>query len=440
MDANYRRDEPGLSPMGMELVPVYAGDVIDNGPGVVSLSEEVQAQIGLRTVTAKKGQIKPVIRSSGRVLLNAERTTRISPRVPGWVDMLFVHSEGERVYRGDKLFAFYSPDLIKVQENLLAAIRSGSQTAILNAEDELRILDLDENIIQRLRREGAVQQSVVYTAKQEGLVNKLLVEEGQFLKQGDAVLNLASLDSVWVELDVFASQAALIESGQKLTITTPSIPEKSWRAEVDFIPPLLDDLSKALKLRSVIDNSELLLKPNTFVEAEIHLPPRSEAVLVPRQAIIHVGQQARVVFDLGEGLYKSVKVTTGLSDGEYIEVLEGLQEGERIVNSAHFLIDSESSKTSDFLRMDEIVEEEKYPPTWVNAVVKNILLDERKIRLQHERIEAWKMPSMTMNFSLSEQVDVGQISIGDIVRVQVADGDPLFKVLTIEPDTAGDRP
>lgn len=431
MDSNYRRDGPGQSPMGMDLVPVYE-EVSGGGPGIVNISPEIQNQLGVRTVKVGFGSLKQSLRSYGRIIFDRTLVSKLSPRVSGWVDMLFVETEGEAVRQGQPLYSLYSPELIKAQEKYLEVLGKGSDLQILEAEDDLRVLKVDDLIIARLKDEGVVQQSVIFHAPKDGVLGLLEIGEDYYVEPGKPMLAIGSLESVWVELDVFESQAGLIKPRQFLTFTTPSYPGLIWEGEVDYIYPALEVKSQSLRFRAKIENSKMMLKPNMQVQAFITLPRRASAILVPRQSVISLGHQDRVILNLGEGRFKSVGVVLGESNSDWIEVMDGLEEDDEVVTSAHFLIDSESSKTSDFNRMIALEPAEpQYSSTWVKATLKEVNLEERTLRLQHERIEAWKMPSMTMNFKVVDGVDISNLKIDEQLRVQVADGDPLFQVTLI---------
>lgn len=439
MDPNYRRDSPGQSPMGMDLVPVYAEDkdAQGKGEGVVSIRAEVQNLMGVKTAVASYGVLEQHLTTYGRVVFDQTQVHRISPRVTGWVDMLFVATEGEAVRQGQPLFALYSPELIEAQEAYLKALDSGRSMDIAKTKGALKALNMDEKAIRLLQQEGVAQQSVVFSAPIDGVVGMLKVTEDQYLEPGDLVMAIGSLESVWVELKIFASQVSQIRRRQLLTFSTPSYPGTTWDAEVDYIYPALNSVDRNLLFRAIVDNPGMRLKPNMHVQGLMRLPDRPEAVLIPRQAVISVGEQDRVVLDLGEGRFKSVAVTLGESNSRQIEVIDGLEDGDRVVTSAQFLIDSESSKTSDFLRMQAVADSgPEYPPTWVNATVKEVDLTARKLRLNHEYIDDWKMPSMTMNFQVVDQLSLKGIEVGQKVQVKVADGDPLFQVLDIKTHTA----
>lgn len=443
MDPNYRSSAPGLCPHGMDLVPVYAEDFphFSTAPGVVHISPEVQQQMGVRKSEVENAALKRNLRVYGQVVADNSLVAKLSPRVKGWVDLLFVHANGELVRRGQPLFALYSPDLISAQQTFIKALASRNAAAIAEAETQLRALNLDEFAINQLIKDRVPQRSVVFRAPQDGMVDMLAIAEGDYVRPRQMLLAIGSMEDVWVELEVFESQASRIKVGQPLTFTTPSHPGLVWEGQIDSLYPHLEKKSQGLRFRASIDNSRMLLRPNMQVEAFIALPQRPASLLVPRSAIIDLGQQQRVVLDMGEGRFKSVRVTIGEGNGEQIEILEGLQEGDLVVTSAHFLIDAESSKASDFLRMETIAESAPdYPPTWVSATIKEIHLQERKLRLQHERVTEWEMPGMTMNFLAADSVDIRELKVGQGVRAYIADGEPLFRVLDIKPLDAGESP
>src|SRR5690606_3755132 len=159
MDPNYRSSAPGLCPHGMELTPVYAGDLtpFDAGPGVVRIAPQVQQQMGVRKANVEVGQLQQTLRVYGRVVPDAELVQKLSPRVKGWVDMLFVHAPGERVKRGQPLYALYAPDLVQAQETYLQALRTRNFSSALSAEAALRALNMDDLAIAQVKR-GSVPQ------------------------------------------------------------------------------------------------------------------------------------------------------------------------------------------------------------------------------------------------------------------------------------------
>lgn len=442
MDPNYRSSQPGQCPHGMDLIPVYEEDEAQfgGGPGVVEIAAEVQLQMGVRTAPVSSGRLRQTLRVYGRVVPDRELMVKLSPRAAGWIEMLFVASVGETVKRGQPLYALYSPVLVAAQERFLEALQ-GDATDVRRAEAELQALNFDAAAIARLRIEGVAQRSVVFHAPKDGMVDMLNVSEQTYVKRGQIVMAIGSMETVWAELDVFESQASQIKPRQAVRLTTPAYPELIWDGQIDYIAPHLDSRARSLGFRVRLDNRRMQLRPNMALQGAVALPQRPPALLVPRQAVIALGHQNRVVLALGEGRFKSVAVSLGESNGEQVEVLEGLREGDEVVVSAHFLIDSESSKTSDFQRMEPVVEAEpEYPPVWTEATIEAIDQPGRTLRLQHEAIDLWGMPGMTMNFAVAEDLDMQRLRVGERVRVMIADTSPLFLVLKLQPVAAGTEP
>lgn len=436
MDPNYRSSAPGKCPHGMDLIPIYAENLTahNDDPGVVRISAEVQQQMGVRKAQVEFGTLKKALRVYGRVVADPTLVSKITPRVKGWVDLLFVHAPGELVKRGQPLFALYSPELIAAQESFLKALATGNKSAILRSEAELYALNMDDLAIAQLKNDGVPQRSVIFRAPKDGMVDVLKIREGDYVRPREMMLAVGSMENVWLELEVFESQASLIKPGQALTFTTPAHPGIVWEAEIDSLYPHLESSSRSQRFRAKIENIRMLLRPNMQVEALIILPAREPALLVPHSAVINLGAENRVVLDMGEGRFKSVHVVVGESNSEQIEIFEGLQEHDTVVASAHFLIDSESSRTSDFLRMTPLTENADFLPTWVNATIKDIQLEERIISLQHERVDDWNMPAMTMDFKVAEDIDMQWLKNGLRVRARIAVGDPLLQILAIQGD------
>jgi Cu(I)/Ag(I) efflux system membrane fusion protein len=354
MDPDFRSSAPGKCPHGMDLVPVYEADpaIFSSDAGVVRIAPQVQQQLGVRKAEVVLGSLKQTLRTSGRVIPDPTLMMKLTPRVTGWVDWLFVSSAGETVQRGQPLYALYSPQLVAVQEQFLTIFKQRNEPETLKAEADLRALGMDDIALAKLRNEGVSQRSVIFRAPMDGMVDMLMIGQGAYVEPGSPLVTIGSMTMVWVELDVFESQAALIQPRQRVTLTTPAYPGLVWETEIATIAPDLDTKTRTLRFRAQLDNGKMYLRNNMQMQGVIVLPARPPAILAPRQSIIQLGQQDRVVLDLGEGNFKSVAVTLGESNSEQVEVLAGLQAGDRLVVSAQFLVDSESSKTSDFARME----------------------------------------------------------------------------------------
>ncbi|MBP0048577.1 efflux RND transporter periplasmic adaptor subunit [Marinobacterium sp. AK62] len=435
MDPNYRRDQPGKSPMGMDLIPVYeegSSTGPDAGPGTISISPEVVNNLGVRTAQAQLKPLNFAVSTVGYVQYNQDEIVHIHPRVEGWIERLHVQAAGEKVTRGQPLYELYSPALVNAQEELLFGLNRGDARLTAAAEARLRSLNVSGGTIERLKRERKPMQTVTFYAPANGVVDDFAVREGFFIKPGMTLMSIGALDEVWVEAEVFERQASMIEEGLPVTMRLDYLPGREWEGRVDYVYPTLDEQTRTLRVRMRFPNQDHALKPNMFAEVSIHNESNEAVLAIPREAVIRGGQSDRVVLALGEGRFKSVAVTTGRADSAHMEILEGLKAGEAVVTSAQFLLDSESSKTSDFKRMhmDDASSEsaqspeaaqpaEKPASVWAKATVNTVMPDELKLNVNHAAIPEWGWPQMQMDFTVYEWVDLEQLEPGREVQIEI---------------------
>lgn len=355
MDASYRRDKPGKSPMGMDLVPVYAEK--SGASGLVKVSPVVKHNLGIRSSLVRRGVMKDSVTTFAVVQYNEDLMVNVYPRVEGWIEKLFVKSEGEAVNKGQALYEIYSPELINAQEELLSALRQGNQVLIRSSRERLASLSVPKSIISNLEKHGKVQRNVTFFATQSGVVHRLEVREGNFVKPGNQILSIAGLATVWVTADVFESDVSEIRVGDSVSLKFDYLPGKVIHSTLDFIYPVVDSRVRTLRVRSTVANSDGSLRPNMFAKATISLADDEWVTLVPLNAIIRTRNQNRVVLVLKPGEYKSIAIELGRVSRTEAEVLRGLNPGDEVVTHSQFLLDSESSITSDFKRMNlEIME------------------------------------------------------------------------------------
>ena len=358
MDPNYRRAEPGMSPMGMALVPVYADAAAAGaGPGTVRIDPDVVNNLGVRTALAEFTTWQSEIRTVGYVTYDEDRLVHIHPRVEGWVEKLHVKAAGDRVVDQQPLYELYSPELVNAQEELLLASKRDNPRLLQAARDRLRALQMSEEFVSKLLSTGTVAQTVTFRASQSGYVDRLDIREGFYVKPGTTMMSIGTLDEVWVEAEIFARQAASVRAGLPVTMSTDFTPGVSWEGAVDYVYPTLDPQNRSLRVRLRFANRDELLKPNMFVQVLIHSVSGEPVLTVPREAVIRTANQNRVVLALGEGRFKSIAVKVGRISASAAEILQGLQAGDAVVAAAQFLLDSESSKTSDFKRMHHAVDD-----------------------------------------------------------------------------------
>lgn len=354
MDANYRRDEPGKSPMGMDLVPVYSTSATASDAGLVTISPRVENNLGVRTQTVSQRPFIPQINTVGLLEFNQHTLWQINSRVSGWIEKLYIKEEGEQVTKGQKLLSLYSPELVKAQEELLNALRIGNKTLISSSKNRLAALGISKAQISQISSKRKAKQNVTIFAPESGFVTKLGVREGAYITPASQIIEAGQLDEIWLQADVFESQAGLVQVGDKGEMQLDSFPGRTWHGEVDYIYPELNATTRTLKVRVKFNNEDKQLKPNMFAKLKLLSQTQTTSLQVPREAVIRAGNFDRVVLAKGDGQYQSVRVTIGRESAGYVEVMTGLAAGNKVVTSAQFLIDSESSLTADFSRIDPI--------------------------------------------------------------------------------------
>ncbi|PKH02098.1 efflux RND transporter periplasmic adaptor subunit [Psychromonas sp. MB-3u-54] len=362
MDANYQRDKPGKSPMGMDLVPVYEEAGGESEAGLVKISPAVENNLGVRTGKVVNAPLNISINTLGTVQANENGLWQINSRVSGWIEKLYVKSVGVEVKKGQPLFDLYSPELVKAQESLFNAMNLNRNNLITSSKARLQALGVNKDQIENIIKNKKVLQNITVFAPQKGTISKLKLNEGAFISPSTVVITAVNLDTVWVDVEVFAAQVSLVKLGDLASMTLDYFPGQKWEGQVDFIYPEMNASNRTLRVRLQFDNPTALLKLNMFASVTLIPQMKQRTLQIPREAVIYAGNMNRVVLALGEGNFKSVLVNLGLENKQSVEVLSGLSEGQEIVTSAQFLLDSESSISADFGRMLELDKNKKSQP------------------------------------------------------------------------------
>ncbi|MDZ7645180.1 MAG: efflux RND transporter periplasmic adaptor subunit [Woeseiaceae bacterium] len=355
MDPTYRRDRPGKSPMGMDLVPIYADEAGD--AGVVTINPAIVNNLGVRTAAAEQGPLSRRIDTVGYVRYDEDTVQHIHTRVEGWVERLAIKATGDRVQQGELLYELYSPTLVNAQEEYLAALQS-SNTALHRASRErLGALGFSAGEIERLDRERTVRQRIREVAEMDGVVAHLGVREGVYVTPATEIMSIAELDRVWVLAEVFERQAAWVRPGQRARVRLDYLPGREWEGSVDYVYPVLDPDTRTLTVRLRLENAAEVLRPNMFARVTVFGDASGPVVHVPREALIRGGSVDRVVVALGGGHFRAQPVETGIEAGDRVEIRRGISAGETVVTSGQFLIDSESNIDSALARMNDEADE-----------------------------------------------------------------------------------
>lgn len=419
MDPNYQRDKPGKSPMGMDLIPVYADDVSGGSDkaGTVFIDPSVENNLGVKTAKVELEALSPRIETVGYVAFDESALWQTNVRAAGWVEKLYINAVGEKVNKGDVLFTLYSPELVKAQEELLSAYKTGRKGLIRGSTERLITLGVDKAQIRSITRQGKASQTIEIKAPADGVIASLNIREGGYLSPAQAVISAGPLGEVWVDAEVFERQAHWISTGSNAEMTLDAIPGKEWQGTVDYVYPILDPKTRTLRVRLKFSNPNGELKPNMF--ANIALKPISEdqVLTIPRSSVIHSGGMTRVVLSEGEGKYRSARIEVGREAGDKIEVLQGLTQDERIVTSAHFMLDSESSQSADLSRINGV--EEQADTAWAKGEIADVMQGSRMATINHQPVPEWDWPGMVMNFTFAEGLDISQLKRGQVVDFEM---------------------
>ncbi|OEF09411.1 efflux RND transporter periplasmic adaptor subunit [Vibrio genomosp. F10] len=435
MDANYRRDQPGKSPMGMDLVPVYASDLAGENEeaGTVTINPAVENNLGVKAAFVTQEKLSPRIETVGYVAFDDSLVWQTNVRIAGWVEKLYVNAIGEQVNKGDVLFTLYSPELVKAQEELLNAYRAGHKGLIRGATDRLVSLGVDKSQIRQIVKANRASQTIDIKATSDGVIASLNIREGGYLSPAQTVISAGPLNEVWVDAEVFERQSHWITTGSQASMTLDAIPGREWQGVVDYVYPILDPKTRTLRVRLKFTNPEGELKPNMFANIALQ-PESSESVLtIPRSSVIRSGGMTRVVLSQGDGKYRSARIEVGREAGEKIEVIQGLNENDRIVTSAHFMIDSESSQSADLSRINGV--EATAETAWTKGEITDVMKDHRMLTINHQPVPEWNWPGMVMNFNIAEDVDMAQLTKGQMIDFEMQQGESgQYDVVTLNID------
>lgn len=424
MDPNYRRDKPGKSPMGMDLVPVYKEDTAQDAPGTITISPEVENNLAVKTASVTFGRLQQEIEVFGSFTYSEEKLSHIHPRIAGWVEKLHVKTTGQEVKKGQVLYELYSPELVNAQEEFLLSLSTGETNLIVAGENRLRSLHIPQSTIDAIRKSKQVRQTIAFIAPHAGIVENLNIREGYYVELGTTLFSIADLSEIWLEAQVPESQASQVMVGNKVSIASEYLASNITSGVIDYIYPTLNISNRTVRARIRMNNQAGELKPNMFATAKIMPEPAAETMLVDATSIIKLGETDRVVIALGHGKFKSVNVETGLSYNGVTQILSGLEEGEDVVISAQFLLDSESSKTSDFMRMSQQdhsghmmhgtnmsmsnnmdeSEERAISSATVKGIINSYDVDSSIANISRGSIEKWQRGPATMDFVISEAI------------------------------------
>jgi Cu(I)/Ag(I) efflux system membrane fusion protein len=338
-------DKPGRSPfMDMDLVPVYADAASD--AGAVAISARQQQSFGVRTAVAKEGTLASGFTAVGAVGIDERGLVAVQARTQGYVERLHVRAQYDAVAAGQPLADLYVPEWLAAQEEMLA-LRASTQPGAAALADaaraRLRLLDMPEAEIARVERGGKPSARVTVTAPQSGIVWEIGARDGMAIMPGTTLFKLAGIGTVWVTADVPEAQAALVRTGAPVEARAAAYPDRVFKGSVNALLPEVYAQTRTVRARIVLANPGGALKPGMFATVSFGGVAGRPGVLVPAEAVIQTGKRSVVIVDTGNGAFAPVDVAIGRESGDVVEIVKGLEPGQKVVVSGQFLVDSEAN-------------------------------------------------------------------------------------------------
>jgi len=478
MNPNYRRDEPGKSPMGMDLIPVYEGGENASDEPALTIDPAVVNNIGVKTQKVAREDMAREINTVGAIMIDEEARSDIHVRAEGWVEKLHVEAVGEKVKEGDVLFELYAPALVAAQSEFIQAMKIGRAPLIAAASERLTALGMSADQIADLKRTQKPTRRVALKAPQSGVVTMLNARDGKYLKPSNMAMRLADLSSVWIIADVFDTEAAWVAAGDRVEMTLPAFPGEVWEGTVDYVYPTAEMMTRTVQVRLRFPNPGDRLRPNMFANVTIGAESKKGVLTIPQSAVIRSSNGDRVVLAIGGGRFRPAQVRTGMESGGKVEVLAGLAEGEHVVVESQFLIDSEAGLDSGLMRLASPADASgaptatggisaseknldasdmnrsdgnsngnvrKTPAKSVSAEGRVVAIDmkTKSVTIDHKAVPEIGWPAMVMAFKATSGINIMSVKAGEPVRFAFRETETGYELDMIEPmpedEEAGDE-
>ena len=441
---------PKKDPMGMDYIPVYEGEETSepSSGNQIRISTDKVQKLGVRTEKASMKAIDRAVRAVGRIEADERRIFVIAPKFEGYVERLHVNATGQAVGKGQPLFEVYSPELVSAQREYAIAAQgmqalkgagseaqSGMQQLADSSLARLKNWDISEEQIKALARSGEAKHSMTFRSPVSGIVTEKKAVQGMRFMPGEMLYQVADLSAVWVLADVFEQDIALVKPGAKATVTINAYPDKIFEGKITYVYPTLQADTRTVQVRVELANPGQLLKPGMFADVALSAPSRDSAVTVPLSAVIDSGVRRIVLVQAGEGRFEPREVRLGVRGSDYVEVLEGVKDGEEVVIAANFLIDAESNLKAAIGGFGKSpAGNETAKPGIVGhhaeGTVEDVDTKEGTVSINHGPVESLKWPSMTMEFKLANESLLKNLKPGAPIRFEFVERQPGEWVIT----------
>ena len=458
---------PKKDSMGMDYAPVYADEAKPDGDTAINIGIDKVQKLGVRSAAATLRVLDKTIRAAGRIEIDERRAYAVAPKFEGWVERLHVNTGGQAVRKGQPLFDAYSPELISAQREYAIAVQGEKSLQQADGEARNSMRQLSEASLARLRNwdmpegqinelaDGKTRRSLTFHAPVSGIVLEKKAVQGMRFMPGEVLYQIADLSSVWVVADVSEQDIGLVRVGGVARVNIEAYPDTGFSGKVAFIYPTLNAATRTVQVRIEIANPQGLLKPAMFARVELAAGGGNKVLTVPSSAVIDSGTRQVVLVQLAEGRFEPRNVKLGNRSADYVEVLEGIAEGEQVVTSANFLIDAESNlkaalsgfghahggETPDTQGTAQPVTQhaghgtaaEQPKPAVVGHQAQGTLdaiNADGTVSITHEAIKTLGWPGMTMDFALANSSLVQGVRPGAAISFELVERKPGEYVVT----------
>jgi len=440
---------PKKDSMGMDYIAVYEGGDDDAAPGEVKIGTEKVQKLGVRTEPAARRELARQVRVAGRVEIDERRLHNVAPKFEGWVERLHVNASGQPVARGQPLFEVYSPELVSAQREYMVAARGMAtlkgadvemQSGMRQLADaglaRLRNWDISEEQVKALAAGGEARRTLTFRSPVGGVVLEKKAVAGMRFMPGEMLYQIADLSAVWVLADVFERDIGQVKVGQKVTLAINAYPDKSFTGTVAYIYPTLKAETRTIPVRIELANPGGLLKPAMYASVELAVGGRDKVVTVPVSAVIDSGVRQVVLVQKAAGRFEPREVKLGARSDEYVEVREGVAEGEPVVVAANFLIDAESNLKAALGGLSPAPAAtpassgKSAVSHLASGTLESIDLAGGIVTVTHGPVASLKWPAMTMDFILANPSLVDKVKTGSPVDIEFVERKPGEWVIT----------
>lgn len=421
-------DKPGKSPfMDMQLQPVYADEASDSG---VRVSPQVQQNLGIRTAIVKKANVNSSFDAVGTVQFDERLNVAVQTRTAGYLERLSVRAPMQRVARGQALGTVFAPEWLGPLNDIVALKRAGASAELLSAARErTRALSIPAELLRQAEEGGTAQARYTLVAPASGVIVELGVREGVAVSPGMTLFRIAGLEKVWAVAEVPEAQAVRLTRGQKVTAALQADASQTFTGTMQEILPQVSAATRTLQARFEVDNEGGRLVPGMLLRLNV-AGPVSSRLVVPSEAVIRTGTRAVAIVRQGDGSFEPRELRLGAELGDQLEVLGGLAEGDQVVASGQFLVDSEARLRSVLGSMvaaqpaSAPASAAAGPSTFsAQGTVESVEAD--SITLSHGPIPELKWPAMTMGFGKADPKAFPDVKPGDTVHFEFRKGGPM---------------